>query len=116
RCSVDASGFGGRHDLGGPCLEGVVVAVVAVAVTAQVEGDHAATVRELRTDVIPPARMGHTAVHQHDSGAVSFAPCAVVDACTVDVHAAGFARDREGVDEPLRSSAVIAHHSNLCEV
>ena len=68
RRAVDAARLGDRHDLVGPLLERVVVAVVAVAVAGQVDGHDAELVGERGGDVGPPVRVGAAAVDEHQAG------------------------------------------------
>jgi hypothetical protein len=97
------AGVGGHgQDLAGPDVERVVVAAAALAVPGQVQGQHLAVRGQQRADVVPPVRVGATAVDQHDAALAGAAPGQVADGGAVDVDAAGFGFGGQGLGEPLR--------------
>ena len=78
----------------------VALAASAVTVAGQVERDDGALAQQ-RRDVVPPVRVGGTAVHQHDARAAARTPTGVVDRAAVDHDLVVLPRCLEGTSEPL---------------
>ena len=89
-------------DLAGPLLELVRVAVVAVAVARQVEGQHPEVRGEGGGDVGPPVRVGAAAVHEDQPAPAPLAPGEVVDRGPLDLDHLVGERHRERPLEPGR--------------
>ena len=100
-----------RHgdDLVGPLLDRVDVAVVAVAVTGQVERDHPEVLGERRRQVGPPMGVGPAAVDEHEPRSAGLAPGQVVDARAADLDVLVRVRHRQRAAEPRGS--VVRRHS-----
>src|SRR5262249_40278898 len=101
RMSTDTALSRDRQNLACPLFRYVVGAMVAVAVTRQVDRDHSELVRERRSDVGPPVRVCAATMDEHESTPASDTPREVVDGGTVNDNLPFLERDGERPAEPL---------------
>ncbi len=86
RKAVDPPGPGDGDDLLGPLLEGVGLAMPAVAVAGQVEREHPELPGEGRGHMGPPMGVGTAAVDEDQSPPPRLTPGQVVDGYAADLH------------------------------
>ena len=102
----DAAGIGNSDDFRGPLLEGVGIAVLAVAVAGQVDRQHPEFVGEASRHVRPPVGVGPAAVDEHEAPPARLAPGEVVDARRLHLDEAIGERHRQCPTEPSRGVRV----------
>ena len=100
RLARDVAGFGGGQNLGGPDLQRIVGACIAVAVTGHVQGDHSVGNSQKWRDMIPPTRVRGAAVYQDNTGRAGLAPATQMYRRTLDLDVAMVGRLLDGGGEP----------------
>lgn len=95
-----------RHGLTGPALDGVVVAVVAVTVSGEIQSGGAVIGREHGGHMRPPVAVRPSSVDEQQPGTPRLSPGSVRDASAVDMHLSRIERHGERLAKPSRSVRV----------
>ena len=100
--SIDLGRLGHRHDLVGPLVQGVGVAVATVPMARQIDRHHPEFGGEGGRHMGPPMGVGAPTVHEDQSAPVRFAPGQRADGTAVDLHLFLAERNGQGPIKPTR--------------
>ena len=100
----------------GKQIAGILLAVAAVAHTAQVDGAHRVAVDEERRNEIPPVGVGTAAVDEKQTRLAGIPPGEIMDGAALHLDLLFAIRCLQRPEEPIRRLGdVLIHANNLCD-